>query len=79
MAGLLSRLAGALRAPPATEKDAAYPLYFGGGSILSSWPTNWWQAGKDPVGASRSTAVVHACVDAYAQTIASIPGASLAL
>ena len=53
-----------------TEKS--WPLYFGGGTIQSNWPVNWWQAGKDPTG-NNSTAIVHACVDAYAQTIATLP------
>ena len=35
---------------------------------------NWWQFGYNPVGGSGRSAVVEACVSAYAQTIAMCPG-----
>jgi HK97 family phage portal protein len=35
---------------------------------------NWWQRGYDPIGPSVATAMVEACVSAYAQTIAMCPG-----
>jgi len=51
----------------------SYPLPITGGSIPASWPWNWWQQGRDPI-QHGDTATVHACVDAYGQTIASIQG-----
>jgi HK97 family phage portal protein len=35
---------------------------------------NWWQMGYDPIGTSTQSAMVEACVSAYAQTIAMCPG-----
>jgi HK97 family phage portal protein len=35
---------------------------------------NWWQMGYDPVGLSTQSAMVEACVSAYAQTVAMCPG-----
>ena len=42
-----------------------------GGRIPAGWGLNWWQQGKDPVQGG-STAIVGACTDAYAQTIATL-------
>jgi HK97 family phage portal protein len=52
---------------------AGYPLPVTGGWIPNNWPWNWWQQGRDPVRFGESS-TVHACIDAYAQTIASLPG-----
>ena len=49
----------------------SYPLPISGGSIPSSWDLNWWQQGKSPVH-NGSTAIVQACTDAYAHTIATL-------
>jgi HK97 family phage portal protein len=35
---------------------------------------NWWQRGFDPIGLSTQSAMVEACVSAYAQTVAMCPG-----
>ena len=35
---------------------------------------NWWQRGYDPIGLSSQSAMVEACVSAYAQTVAMCPG-----
>ena len=35
---------------------------------------NWWQMGYDPIGGDSASALVEACVSAYAQTIAMCPG-----
>lgn len=45
----------------------------GGWVIPSNWAANWWQQGYDPVPSGRS-AIVEACISAYAQTIAMCPG-----
>jgi HK97 family phage portal protein len=36
--------------------------------------SNWWQLGYDPIGLSSQSAMVEACVSAYAQTVAMCPG-----
>lgn len=51
----------------------AYPLPISGGFIPSSWPWNWWQQGRNPVGHADNVAAVQSATDAYAQAIASIP------
>ena len=55
------------------EKSAGYNLPITGGHLPYEtgqfW--NWWQMGKDPVGGD-DCPMVHACVDAYAQTLASL-------
>lgn len=43
------------------------------GAIPVSWPANWWQRNLKPGGGGES-ATVNACVNAYAQTIAQLPG-----
>ncbi|WLB66034.1 phage portal protein [Bradyrhizobium japonicum] len=35
---------------------------------------NWWQLGYDPIGLGTQSAMVEACVSAYAQTVAMCPG-----
>ena len=50
----------------------AYPLPITGGSIPADWQWGWWQEGKNPL-RSGGTSIVHACIDAYAQTMASMP------
>src|SRR5262245_32595610 len=35
---------------------------------------NWWQLGYDPVNPTTGSAIVEACISAYAQTIAMCPG-----
>lgn len=64
---------GFLRAPVAKANEiTSYSMPMGGGWIPSSWGWNWWQQGKDPL-AYGSSAVVQACVEAYAQTLAMCP------
>ena len=66
----------ALRDLPApVEKfgpTTGYVLPLGGGWIPSNWSLNWWQQGYNPLQTSGS-AVVYACIAAYAQTIAMCP------
>lgn len=50
-----------------------YQLPISGGWIPSNWSWNWWQQGKNIVRHGESS-TVHASIDAYAQTIASLPG-----
>lgn len=48
-----------------------YPLAITGGAVNSSWGLNWWQRGYTPANGG-TVATAEACVDAYAQTIASL-------
>ena len=45
-----------------------------GGMIPSDSPWNWWQAGVSPSAFPKS-AIVEACISAYARTVAMCPGA----
>lgn len=44
------------------------------GGMPVSWPSNWFQLGHRPLGGSNAGSVVEACVQAYAQTMAQLPG-----
>jgi len=56
-------------------RPGPWPLPISGGVLGADWGLNynWWQLGYSPEGASRS-AMVEACVSAYAQTVAMLPG-----
>jgi HK97 family phage portal protein len=60
---------------PRAKQDAGggYLVPTSGGFIPQSWPWNFWQLGYNPLGVGDS-AIVHACVAAYAQTVAMCPG-----
>ena len=66
---LLDRLLGK------TEEKGIYNLPVTGG-VLNDGPGlwNWWQTGRNISYNNSETSIVHACVDAYAQTIASLYG-----
>lgn len=57
---------------PTAEKQW-YDLPITGGAINGAWGWNWWQKGYNPVNGG-AVAAVHAAVDAYAQTIATLWG-----
>ncbi|MGA0615624.1 phage portal protein [Paracoccus sp. KR1-242] len=59
---------GLTKAPSAV----GFALPISGGFIPSSWPWNFWQQGRDPLGAGPSP-IVQACISTYAQTVASLP------
>lgn len=64
------------RAAEGQYRPGPYVLPVTGG-VLSAHAgsfMNWWQLGYDPVGMSSQSAMVEACVSAYAQTIAMCPG-----
>jgi HK97 family phage portal protein len=80
--GLLARWFG--RSAPAAPANLASPVATGSGgsgasagsldaAIPPSWPAEWWQRGMRPY-ASGEPATVNACANAYAQTIAQLPG-----
>jgi len=66
----------ATKAAEGQYRPGPYYLPYSGGWLSATagqfW--NWWQLGYDPVGASTRSAMVEACVSAYAQTIAMCPG-----
>jgi HK97 family phage portal protein len=75
---LITRVGTALSRPfravaKALPMGGGYVLPLGGGFIPGSWATNYWQQGYDPIHGGGS-AVVYACIAAYAQTIAMCPG-----
>jgi len=76
MANWLARVTGWLTKAP----EGAYrpgPYFFSDGSWLSATAgrlMNWWQAGYTALPFGQSSAVVEACVSAYAQTVAMCPG-----
>jgi HK97 family phage portal protein len=54
-------------------RPGPYHLSVTGGWLPDGAAWNWWQQGYDPITAPRS-AMVEACVSAYAQTVAMLPG-----
>jgi HK97 family phage portal protein len=72
--GLFSRIFGA---PVAKSTEGAYrpgPYLTNAGWIGAGAAWNFWQQGYDPTPAVQSSAILEACVSAYAQTIAMCPG-----
>ena len=71
--GIIDRLFGK---KPTEEKHWAggYNLPISGGWLPSDSPWNFWQQGKDVQNGMGETATVHACIDAYAQTISTLYG-----
>jgi HK97 family phage portal protein len=82
MAGLLTSLGqligiGLDKANPAGEgnyHEGPYYLPDSGGWLPEGTPLNFWQMGGDVRRGSNSSAIVQACVSAYAQTAAMCPG-----
>lgn len=74
--GVLSRVAGffAGRSAEGAYRDGPYQLPVTGGILPAGSAWNWWQTGADPVGYGSTSAMVEACVSAYAQTVAMCPG-----
>jgi HK97 family phage portal protein len=75
---LLAKVFRPLVAKAAEGEYRAGPYYL---PVTGGWLSatagqflNWWQLGYDPVGASTRSAMVEACVSAYAQTVAMCPG-----
>src|SRR3954467_15744611 len=73
---LLNRIGTALGLRKGIEGDVRpgpYYLPITGGWLPAGAPWNFWQCGIDPTG-RRGTAMVEACVSAYARTVAMCPG-----
>jgi HK97 family phage portal protein len=72
--GFLSRVAGQLIGKGEGDyRPGPYYLPVTGGWLPAGVPDNWWQLGYTPVTGAQS-AMVEACVSAYAQTVAMCPG-----
>jgi HK97 family phage portal protein len=64
-----------LRAVEGNYRSGPYFLPVSGGWLPDGVPTNWWQTGLSVSGGDWSrSAMVEACISAYAQTIAMCPG-----
>lgn len=73
---LISRIVGPLvaRATEGAFRRGPYQLPVSGGWLPDGAPLNWWQCGYLPYGGTSRSAMVEACVSAYAQTIAMCAG-----
>ncbi len=71
--GLLSRIFSGSAAKAAEGEYRDGPYQVDGGWLPAKTPWNFWQMGMKPQGGSQS-AMVEACVGAYAQTVAMCPG-----
>jgi HK97 family phage portal protein len=73
--GFVSRtLRTVLRAVEGEFRPGPYYLPVSGGWLPAGSPSNWWQLGENVMPLSTRSAVVEACVSAYAQTVAMCPG-----
>ena len=63
-----------MRANEGEVRPGPYFLPVTGGWLPDGASTNWWQLGYDPVYPTASSAIVEACVSAYAQTVAMCAG-----
>jgi len=68
---VLARIANALRLKSSTASGSGVGNSTMEGCIPITWPANWWQMGRHP-GVAGEPAIRQACIDAYAQTIASM-------
>jgi HK97 family phage portal protein len=71
---LARMLAPIRRALEGAYRPGPYPLPISGGWLPDGAPINWWQTGLSPSSFPKS-AIVEACISAYARTIAMCPGA----
>ena len=72
--GFLTRVAGRIIGKAEGDyRPGPYYLPVTGGWLPDGVPDNWWQFGYTPVSGA-SSAMVEACVSAYAQTVAMCPG-----
>jgi HK97 family phage portal protein len=72
--GFLTRVAGGIVGKAEGDyRPGPYYLPVTGGWLPDGVPDNWWQLGYTPISGSTS-AMVEACVSAYAQTVAMCPG-----
>jgi len=73
--GFLSRVAGQLIGKGEGDyRPGPYYLPVTGGWLPAGAADNWWQQGYSPASLGTQSAMVEACVSAYAQTVAMCPG-----
>src|SRR5215471_4744482 len=73
--GALARtLRTVLRAVEGSFRPGPYNLPVSGGWLPDGSAINWWQLGYDVQGYQTRSAMVEACISAYAQTVAMCPG-----
>lgn len=75
--GLLDRLLGrSAKSVEGAPRDGPWILSRSGGALPADVGRhlNWWQMGFDPVAGLGTSAMVEACISAYAQTVAMCPG-----
>lgn len=72
--GILSRIFGKAKATEGQYRPGPYLLNDGWLSATAGRYMNWWQMGYTPQPYGETSAMVEACVSAYAQTIAMCPG-----
>jgi HK97 family phage portal protein len=71
---IASTLRSVLKAVEGSFRSGPYRLPITGGWLPDGASINWWQEGYNPLYASTCSAMVEACVSAYAQTVAMCPG-----
>lgn len=64
------------KATEGEPREGPWLVHFPDGILPNAWGQYWnyWQMGRDPIDGFGGSAVVEACVSAYAQTIAQCPG-----
>jgi HK97 family phage portal protein len=73
--GFLARVAGQLIGKGEGDyRPGPYYLPVTGGWLPAGVADNWWQQGYTPASLGTQSAMVEACVSAYAQTVAMCPG-----
>lgn len=74
--GLLSRALAPFKAKAVEGqyRDGPYTLPVSGGWLPAGTAWNFWQMGQDPLPYGNCSAMVEACISAYAQTVAMCPG-----
>jgi phage portal protein BeeE len=77
--GLLSRIfrPSAVRAAEGEYREGPYTLPISGGWLPAGSPWNFWQLGRDVERGLGTSAMVEACVSAYAQTDRNVPWVAL--
>lgn len=70
--GILDRLIGRKKSPEGAW--SAGPYLLDSGWLPAGTPVNFWQMGQNPTSLGAGSAMVEACVSAYAQTVAMCPG-----
>jgi len=71
---IASTLRSILKSVEGQFRPGPYYLPITGGWLPDGAAINWWQEGYNPMYATTCSAMVEACVSAYAQTIAMCPG-----